>query len=251
MDCITPSNPDAIPYGESIGILECLAATSHGSLFADQRPMSHEVDLPTLPVPTGLSDSDIKGEMHRADGTPFLVAQTLGSTREVDELWRSVRPGRFPVRTAYQVKARRAQLDTPSIKSAPVKKRVRDSRAHGTYLTDAADLEDDFGSDLRREADEAVQPAKARRAQLGATLLNPAWVVEDPTKDTSRAEALFTDYADLDDDLGDFDAVAEVVQPPKARRAPLGATLFPGDDNTGHLREFFTETKAATMRSYV
>ncbi|KAL8287520.1 hypothetical protein RQP46_003378 [Phenoliferia psychrophenolica] len=90
MDCVTPSNPDAIPFGESIDIADCLAATAHGSLFADQRSMVHEADLPTLAVPSGLTGDDIRGETHRVDGTPFLVAQTLETTKEVIELWNSV-----------------------------------------------------------------------------------------------------------------------------------------------------------------
>ncbi|KPV75547.1 uncharacterized protein RHOBADRAFT_5472, partial [Rhodotorula graminis WP1] len=43
MTCLTPSNPDSIPFGESLDINDSLARTSGGSLFADGRPMAaHE-----------------------------------------------------------------------------------------------------------------------------------------------------------------------------------------------------------------
>ncbi|KAK4701746.1 DNA polymerase gamma 1, partial [Phenoliferia sp. Uapishka_3] len=90
MSCITPSNPDPIPFGESLDISGCLSATNSGSLFPDLRPMTHEVDLPDLKVPT-LTESEIKGETHRVTGTDFLIAQTLETKSDVQDLWRSVR----------------------------------------------------------------------------------------------------------------------------------------------------------------
>jgi len=89
MTCVTPSNPDSIPFGESLDINDSLARTSGGSLFADGRPMAaHEPDLPLLPLPTGLDKLDIVGEQHRVADTSFLVAQTASSSSEVSKLWR-------------------------------------------------------------------------------------------------------------------------------------------------------------------
>ncbi|KAM0750735.1 hypothetical protein T439DRAFT_314085 [Meredithblackwellia eburnea MCA 4105] len=99
MPCTTPSNPDAIPFGESLDISQCLDRTSQGSLFQDGRSMVLEGQLPRLNVPTSLSDKDIRGEQHRADETAFLVAQTLTSLREVNSLWRKTQGKNAPVRT--------------------------------------------------------------------------------------------------------------------------------------------------------
>ncbi|GAA5930087.1 hypothetical protein JCM3775_004510 [Rhodotorula graminis] len=89
MTCLTPSNPDSIPFGESLDINDSLARTSGGSLFADGRPMAaHEPDLALLPLPSGLDKLDIVGEQHRVGDTKFLVAQTASSPAEVSKLWR-------------------------------------------------------------------------------------------------------------------------------------------------------------------
>lgn len=88
MTCITPSNPDAIPFGESLDINGSLSTTSHGSLFRDGRPMTHESDLPLLaPLPRPLTPYEIQGEQHRVDRTSFLVAQTTASPKKIKELW--------------------------------------------------------------------------------------------------------------------------------------------------------------------
>ncbi|GAA5960009.1 hypothetical protein JCM3765_006134 [Sporobolomyces pararoseus] len=87
MPCVTPSNPDAIPFGESQEISDTLASTSGGSLFRDGRDMSAESSLPPLPVPN-LDDSTIIGDQHRVDQTEFLIAQTVSKPTEIMKLWK-------------------------------------------------------------------------------------------------------------------------------------------------------------------
>lgn len=103
MTCLTPSNPDSIPFGESLDITDSLALTSGGSLFPDGRSMAaHELDLPTLPLPTALTDLEIFGEQHRVDDTNFLVAQTAAQPSQINKLWRE-----------SQETTRRAKLGLP------------------------------------------------------------------------------------------------------------------------------------------
>lgn len=87
MNCLTPSNPDPIPFGISYDINDSLASTSNGSLFKDARSMDFESQLPPIPYPMNLTDIEIKGEQHRVDTTPFLIAQTKSKVSEVRKVW--------------------------------------------------------------------------------------------------------------------------------------------------------------------
>lgn len=93
MNCLTPSNPDPIPFGTSFDISDSLKSTSNGSLFADGRSMEHDRELGAIPYPADLSLPQVQGEQHRAPDTPFLIAQTKASAKEVRELWNSVKDG--------------------------------------------------------------------------------------------------------------------------------------------------------------
>lgn len=86
MTCLTPSNPDSIPFGESLDISDSLALTSNGSLYADGRSMLESPSFDASLVPT-LSPSEAQGEGHRVDTTPFLVAQTKTKTEDVKKVW--------------------------------------------------------------------------------------------------------------------------------------------------------------------
>ena len=86
MTCLTPSNPDSIPFGESLDISESLAKTHHGSLYADGRSME-EPQVLTSTLPYELSDAEVRGEEHRVGTTPFLIAQTKTATRDIFKLW--------------------------------------------------------------------------------------------------------------------------------------------------------------------
>lgn len=94
MTCLTPSNPDSIPFGESLDISQSLASTSGGSLFPDGRSMALERELQNLPkLPRELTDEEVVGEMHRVEGTAFLQAQTSGSSEEIRKIWRREQEG--------------------------------------------------------------------------------------------------------------------------------------------------------------
>lgn len=90
MECVTPSNPDKIAPGFSVDIEASLAATSHGSLFANGGSMSREVEkLPALPpLATALTEDEIRGDTHRVERTKFLIAQTSTSPSEIKRLWK-------------------------------------------------------------------------------------------------------------------------------------------------------------------
>ncbi|GAA6062511.1 hypothetical protein JCM10212_006360 [Sporobolomyces blumeae] len=89
MTCLTPSNPDAIPFGESQDVSDSLSHTSGGSLFRDGRDMAlAERELPSVPVPTDLNDATIVGDQHRVDQTEFLIAQTVSKPSEIMRLWK-------------------------------------------------------------------------------------------------------------------------------------------------------------------
>jgi hypothetical protein len=84
MTCVTPSNPDSIPFGESLDIEGCLAATNGGSLLA----AGTDNPVETGPTPVDrLPRATVLGEPHRVDNLAFLYAQTLKDSREITELW--------------------------------------------------------------------------------------------------------------------------------------------------------------------
>ena len=89
MTCLTPSNPDSIPFGESLDISDSLAKTSNGSLFLDGRSMKLDTLLsPPSPSPAAAT---IKEEEHRVGDTEFLLAQTEKSVMGIRKLWKEYR----------------------------------------------------------------------------------------------------------------------------------------------------------------
>ncbi|GAA5943290.1 DNA-directed DNA polymerase gamma MIP1 [Sporobolomyces koalae] len=115
MTCVTPSNPDSIPFGESQDISDTLAHTSNGSLFADGRDMAAEASLPRVPVPQ-LADSTIVGERHRVDQTEFLVAQTSSKPSEIMKLWKQ------SIENARKTPVSRSRDNLGSVVDQPMKK---------------------------------------------------------------------------------------------------------------------------------
>ncbi|GAA5911253.1 DNA-directed DNA polymerase gamma MIP1 [Sporobolomyces salmoneus] len=87
MTCVTPSNPDPIPFGESQDISDTLSHTSGGSLFQDGRDMSSESSVPSLPVPE-LDAETVVGGQHRVEQIEFLNAQTEEKPKEILKLWK-------------------------------------------------------------------------------------------------------------------------------------------------------------------
>ncbi|KDE08357.1 hypothetical protein MVLG_01397 [Microbotryum lychnidis-dioicae p1A1 Lamole] len=91
MTCVTPSNPDAIPFGESLDISATLSSTHGGSLYADGRPMTQEEEarLPRWELGRELPEEEWKGEVHRVDQIGFLVAQTTKDSNRITQLWKT------------------------------------------------------------------------------------------------------------------------------------------------------------------
>lgn len=86
MTCLTPSNPDSIPFGESLDISDSLAKTSNGSLFADGRSMTLD-ELLVAPAPASAAPT-VDGEQHRVADTRFLLAQAEKSIIAIRKLWK-------------------------------------------------------------------------------------------------------------------------------------------------------------------
>ncbi|GAA5978086.1 hypothetical protein JCM11641_006622 [Rhodosporidiobolus odoratus] len=147
MSCITPSNPDPISFGESLDITELLSKTPRGSLYPDGRSMvDHEPALPTLPLASDLSESDVLGERHRVDDTAFLRAQTSSSPAEITRLWRE-----------SQEKTRRTQLGLDPNKVSAVTRAARKKTAAATSAAKSSSASR-RGKMLRYEDDAELLP---------------------------------------------------------------------------------------------
>ncbi|BGP24477.1 gamma DNA-directed DNA polymerase [Rhodotorula toruloides] len=102
MTCETPSNPEAIPPGESLEIEDTLEKTA-GTLFADGRSMVEgEATLPSLELRHELPPSDVMGDQHRVLSTEFLEAQATTSPAMIRRLFQQ-----------YTENQRRARLGLP------------------------------------------------------------------------------------------------------------------------------------------
>jgi DNA polymerase gamma 1 len=185
MTCLTPSNPDSIPFGESLDITDSLSLTSGGSLFPDGRSMADfEADLPTLPVPTGLSDLDVYGETHRVDDVNFLVAQTVAQPAGITKLWRE-----------SQEDARRAKLGLPPRRTGKPRRpsssstKASSAAAEGSADTDAAPKK---RKSLRYEDDAELLPlpstTSSRKASASSKTGSAARRTAAPSKPSQPAE---------------------------------------------------------------
>ncbi|BGP07889.1 DNA polymerase gamma, mitochondrial [Rhodotorula toruloides] len=102
MTCETPSNPEAIPPGESLEIEDTLEKTA-GTLFADGRPMVEgETTLPSLKLKHELLPGEVMGDHHRVLATEFLEAQATASQAVIRRLFQQ-----------YKENERRARLGLP------------------------------------------------------------------------------------------------------------------------------------------
>jgi DNA polymerase gamma 1 len=84
MPCITPSQPEPIPSGESLNITKILEQTNGGSLWVDGRPMDDESSPQWRASPPGYQYPDCLA--HRAKGAAFLQAQATTEFAEVKHL---------------------------------------------------------------------------------------------------------------------------------------------------------------------
>ncbi|TFK46570.1 hypothetical protein OE88DRAFT_1638280 [Heliocybe sulcata] len=92
MECVTPSQPEKLPPGESLNILKVLEKTNNGSLWPDGRAM--EVDANPTP-----SVSDLAGYVepdcvaHRGSSAGWLRAQATQEFAEIKQLAKAARKG--------------------------------------------------------------------------------------------------------------------------------------------------------------
>jgi DNA polymerase gamma 1 len=84
MPCVTPSQPEPIPSGESLNITQILEQTNGGSLWVDGRPMDDESSPQWRASPPGYQNPDCL--VHRAKGAAFLQAQATTEFAEVKYL---------------------------------------------------------------------------------------------------------------------------------------------------------------------
>jgi len=84
MPCVTPSQPEPIPSGESLNITQILEQTNGGSLWVDGRPMDDESSPQWRASPPGYQNPDCL--VHRAKGAAFLQAQATTEFAEVRHL---------------------------------------------------------------------------------------------------------------------------------------------------------------------
>ncbi|GAA5897559.1 hypothetical protein JCM6882_003516 [Rhodosporidiobolus microsporus] len=199
MTCVTPSNPDAIPFGESLDIVDTLSRTSGGSLFTDGRPMVEgEPALPLLPLPvTELSDEEIRGEQHRVDDTAFLVAQTSSSVGDIQRLWRE-----------SQDRTRRAKLGLDPYKSSAARSMSRKSKAAAS--TAASGTTAEAGAPKKR---------KSLRFEDDAELMpRPPAATRTAAQAVRRKEQDDDDDDEADWDLPDADDFYESLLPDEVKQ---------------------------------
>ncbi|KAJ7918949.1 DNA polymerase family A-domain-containing protein, partial [Mycena leptocephala] len=83
MPCVTPSQPNAIPPGESLNI-EAVLQKTNGSLLKDGSPMPESSHQPFEGTLDGYNKTDCL--IHRAKGATFLQAQAASDFGEVKHL---------------------------------------------------------------------------------------------------------------------------------------------------------------------
>ncbi|KAG1834876.1 DNA polymerase family A-domain-containing protein, partial [Suillus variegatus] len=86
MPCVTPSHPDPIPSGESLGIADILDKTNSGSLWKDGRPMITD-SLPSKASYQHGNDYEPPSCLiHRAENAAWLRAQATSEFPEIKHL---------------------------------------------------------------------------------------------------------------------------------------------------------------------
>ncbi|KAK7469280.1 DNA-directed DNA polymerase gamma mip1 [Stygiomarasmius scandens] len=93
MPCVTPSQPNPIPPGESLNIEGILTKTNHGTLWKDGHSMNESVEDTWEGSLDGFVDSDCL--VHRAANPAFLRAQATSDIGEIKYLAKQVYGKRF------------------------------------------------------------------------------------------------------------------------------------------------------------
>ena len=83
MPCVTPSQPNAIPSGESLTIAQVLKYTKGGSLYPDGRPMTEDLNKLTGSLEGYEEPRCLE---HRASGAAWLRAQATSEFAEIRHL---------------------------------------------------------------------------------------------------------------------------------------------------------------------
>ncbi|KAK4053252.1 DNA-directed DNA polymerase gamma mip1 [Microbotryomycetes sp. JL221] len=143
MTCQTPSNPDAIPFGESVDIKDTLDKTRGGSLFADGRPMSEErlINMTLPDIGRELTDYEVSGDQHRVTRERFLVAQTVSSPERIQQLWNEEQ-GRQPKSASKSsslsktAAARTKRTPAHLASSATTRRDMYEDNAHDDFHSD-------------------------------------------------------------------------------------------------------------------
>ncbi len=90
MPCVTPSQPNPIPPGESFDIRQLLMKTNGGSLWADGHPMEGPLDeLESIFLTFGFPEPDYLA--HRAPNAAWLRAQATNDLNEIKHLDKQVK----------------------------------------------------------------------------------------------------------------------------------------------------------------
>ncbi|KAG6850420.1 hypothetical protein H0H93_013645 [Arthromyces matolae] len=84
MPCVTPSQPNPIPRGESLDIIGVLEKTNGGTLMKDGLPMTTDLSTEYVGTLEGYTPPDCLA--HRADSAAFLRAQATSDFGEVKGL---------------------------------------------------------------------------------------------------------------------------------------------------------------------
>ncbi|KAK0464257.1 gamma DNA-directed DNA polymerase [Desarmillaria tabescens] len=104
MPCITPSQPEPIPPGECLDIVQILGKTNNGSLWPDGRAMETSFNGPFIGTLEGYVETDFNA--HRSPSAEWLQAQSTKDFGEVRHLAKEESAKRHPGDVRSQSKKR-------------------------------------------------------------------------------------------------------------------------------------------------
>ncbi|GAA5989690.1 hypothetical protein JCM10908_000590 [Rhodotorula pacifica] len=162
MPCVTPSNPEAIPFGESLDIEQTLVKT--GGRLGNA---PHAEPLASL---VELSHEDVQGEQHRVSQLQFLQAQTATSSQEIKHLWDSV-----------QVEKRHKAGIVTSPSAASVRRiNATDDVAAKSPRRSRKRLDDDYDVSLMPQLFEPARPKRPSRPSSSGALTPEDLDLDEP-----------------------------------------------------------------------